>query len=816
MRRGGLDGDGAALSETKGVATALHPIGDDPVGRSAGWPVTLEIGVDRAWPSGLYLARVSDRTGATIDVPFVVREDAPGSTSRILALRPDNTIAAYNVWGGGCLYPTGFGPARPVVSFERPLQMRAAWPKKWNDDCLAWIERSGFRLEYAGEIDLQRDPALLDDYDTLLLLGHHEYWSRAMRDAVDAFRGNGGTVIVLHGNVCYWQVRFEDGLRAIRCHKLPVADAYFRDDDPQHRALVTTVFAYPPVLDPPDRTFGLEFRHAEWTGTADHEWETPFSPLGSAIPEYPRSAGYGALRVEVADHPMFAGLGLARDAMFGAGTLEGQGHSARIVTATGECDGASLERVGDRLVASIATGAPGNLLILATAPAQEGFTAIATFEDGGVVIDAGVQGWPDVLGLPGDGLQDVVAATKNLLRIAQTPRRSLVRNGGFERWSDGRPIGFDVEGRVERSANAFTGRAALRMPPGSASSISFDVDWGEREAFITVAVQRVSGAASLRLLNDDGGAELATISLNRERVVWQLVKLRDQRVRVRIENGGDELVIDQLEVVARERFDAECRAAVSSPRPGGSKHLVLSNFGALFGRATLLDAGRVIASGPSGPGFTGFVASDFQSGRALHLSVEAPGALEAHVWPLRAASGVRHVEGEARFKELESDLFSNGDFEIAPCAAEIAAADWTHAPPHWVSEPAGRLAIDASVARHGTHSLRVGGEGATRAWSPVSEPLRTDRGWSLHLSVKTGDAPIEIEMLATPFGKAPARLLASKTVQPSADWQDVDLAVSRVQAEEFLPHAAAQGWIQVRVPSGTASVDAIVVLEDAQ
>ena len=47
-----------------------------------------------------------------------------------------------------------------------------------------------------------------------------------MRDGLDAFTDAGGNAAIFSGNTCFWQVRFEDDDRAMRCFK------YRADEDP--------------------------------------------------------------------------------------------------------------------------------------------------------------------------------------------------------------------------------------------------------------------------------------------------------------------------------------------------------------------------------------------------------------------------------------------------------------------------------------------------------------------------------------------------------------------------------------------------------
>jgi hypothetical protein len=95
-----------------------RPLPDDAHAAGCRWPVTVEVPVDPAWPSGVYLVRCR----ATPDAPpdpitgaFVVRATAP-SPERVLLVLATTTWNAYNDLGGPNLY-TG----ATALSFERPF-----------------------------------------------------------------------------------------------------------------------------------------------------------------------------------------------------------------------------------------------------------------------------------------------------------------------------------------------------------------------------------------------------------------------------------------------------------------------------------------------------------------------------------------------------------------------------------------------------------------------------------------------------------------------------------------------------------------------
>ena len=76
---------------------------------------------------------------------------------------------------------------------------------------MKWAEASGYDIEYAVNNDLEFHPEILSNYRLMLSIGHDEYWSSPMRDAVESFVRRGGNVAFFSGNTCCWQVRNEDG-----------------------------------------------------------------------------------------------------------------------------------------------------------------------------------------------------------------------------------------------------------------------------------------------------------------------------------------------------------------------------------------------------------------------------------------------------------------------------------------------------------------------------------------------------------------------------------------------------------------------------
>ena len=96
----------------------------------------------------------------------------------------------------------------------------------WERPFLRWAEEQGFGVDVAISQDLEQHPEVLEGHQLYASVGHDEYWSWGMRDALDGFTDAGGNAAIFSGNTCFWQVRFEDDHRAMRCYK------YLADEDP--------------------------------------------------------------------------------------------------------------------------------------------------------------------------------------------------------------------------------------------------------------------------------------------------------------------------------------------------------------------------------------------------------------------------------------------------------------------------------------------------------------------------------------------------------------------------------------------------------
>ncbi len=208
-----------------GVQQPPAPSPDPVTGEvDAGWSTTDTLAVPAGWTSGYYLAvfrlTAGPSAGQTAFTPFIVQAPA-GDHSTILVQVPTNTWQAYNPWGGEDLYST---PRAVKVSFNRPYANRLLFD--WEYPLVRFLERGGWDVSYATDDDVDADPSILLGHALDMSAGHDEYWTKQMRDGWEAARDAGVNLAFMGANDGFWQVRYEDGHRAIVAYK------YSPDPDP--------------------------------------------------------------------------------------------------------------------------------------------------------------------------------------------------------------------------------------------------------------------------------------------------------------------------------------------------------------------------------------------------------------------------------------------------------------------------------------------------------------------------------------------------------------------------------------------------------
>ncbi|MFC4275204.1 N,N-dimethylformamidase beta subunit family domain-containing protein [Achromobacter aloeverae] len=321
---------------------SFHAVPDRAYERGCDWPVFSQWTIPADTPSGAYLVEVVDAN----DVPlghhvFIVRALRKREHALVL-VAATCTWAAYNDWGGANHYfgmhpDTPRGRA-PILSAQRPWARGQAWlppdaPRSVNTKrpdkagpvryefiewaaahgfskyyalagwasyerlFLMWAEKHGYVVDLITQDDLHHDHGALDGYRCAVFVGHDEYWSREMRDHVDAFVEGGGNVARFAGNFM-WQIRLEAGGTRQVAYKY---DARTRDPlAATQPALMTSAWEDPLVNHPGASTFGVNGLRGIYAG------------FGGMARRGPR--GFTVFRPE---HWAFSGSGLGYADMFG-------------------------------------------------------------------------------------------------------------------------------------------------------------------------------------------------------------------------------------------------------------------------------------------------------------------------------------------------------------------------------------------------------------------------------------------------------------------------------------------------------------------
>jgi N,N-dimethylformamidase beta subunit-like, C-terminal len=177
------------------------------------WRPTLSLVIPPAVPSGVYIARLTARTGQS-DCLFVIRARA---STPLLAQLPTSTYEAYNAWGGDSLYPGGADPVGLTnssqgveVSYDRPYDsVTGAGQFFARDVAMVWfLEQYGYPVSYTTSESVDEDPGQLLGRRALLDFGHSEYWSQRQANAFVAARNAGTNLLFLSSDTLAWRVRY--------------------------------------------------------------------------------------------------------------------------------------------------------------------------------------------------------------------------------------------------------------------------------------------------------------------------------------------------------------------------------------------------------------------------------------------------------------------------------------------------------------------------------------------------------------------------------------------------------------------------------
>lgn len=178
----------------------------------APWHASLTVPITNEWPPGQYLLLLRSDAGGTHYVPLTVRDDH--AAGGLLVVSAVTTWQAYNPWGGCSLYscaPDRHHDRAQVVTFNRPYsheyQHGSADFLDHELPLVSLVEQVGLDAEYVTDIDLHQQPDLASARHGVITLGHDEYYSTPMRDALETAVAHGVNLAFFGANAVYRHIR---------------------------------------------------------------------------------------------------------------------------------------------------------------------------------------------------------------------------------------------------------------------------------------------------------------------------------------------------------------------------------------------------------------------------------------------------------------------------------------------------------------------------------------------------------------------------------------------------------------------------------
>jgi len=286
------------------------------------WSLSHTLSVANDWVSGVYVAKLTQSSsGKQSYIIFVVRDD--NRVSNYLFQSSVTTFQAYNNWpgklnGGKSLYEHNSSSGDPVcnanpachdgiratkVSFNRPYAIEPGagntehpGPKSgvgagefftvnntpatdikysaaWEYNMVRFLEHEGYDVTYCTDIDTHANGQNLLSpllHKGFLSVGHDEYWSREMRNNVEAARDSGVSLGFFGANISYWQIRLDPSVidssnlyRTMVCYKYINSnetgprDPFSSDGDPSNDNKITVKWRDPVLNRPEDALVGV-------------------------------------------------------------------------------------------------------------------------------------------------------------------------------------------------------------------------------------------------------------------------------------------------------------------------------------------------------------------------------------------------------------------------------------------------------------------------------------------------------------------------------------------------------------------------------
>lgn len=149
----------------------------------------------------------------------------------ITIIYPTNTICAYNRQDGYNLYYSfehknnKYENRAVSLPFQRPIKPTNLI-YQYLDGFMKYIEKSEFNYKFLSDLDID-DYNNINNTKLIIIIGHSEYWTLKAVKNIEKFNSNGGNLMILSGNIMWWNVKYTDNNKYLKCYKI---DAYENED----------------------------------------------------------------------------------------------------------------------------------------------------------------------------------------------------------------------------------------------------------------------------------------------------------------------------------------------------------------------------------------------------------------------------------------------------------------------------------------------------------------------------------------------------------------------------------------------------------
>ena len=161
-----------------------------------------QITATQSTPPGQYLVKLKSLGYRSTFVPLVITGQVPSDVTFVSSVL---TWQAYNQWGGESLYKGADGEreTRAIsVSLDRPYDGDGSGQFRYMEQPLVQLmEQLNLDINYLTDIDLDKAPEI--NSASIVLGGHSEYWTQAMRDVIEKEINEGTNLLVFGGNTAY-------------------------------------------------------------------------------------------------------------------------------------------------------------------------------------------------------------------------------------------------------------------------------------------------------------------------------------------------------------------------------------------------------------------------------------------------------------------------------------------------------------------------------------------------------------------------------------------------------------------------------------